>query len=453
MSAPRTLTFFGGAATATGSMILLEAAGARVLLDAGLFEGAVGPTEIKNRDLPLDPTRVDAVLLSQAGITSAGRTPQLVRHGFTGPIYATPATRNLAAVTLAEAAMAFAESGDPDPLFGLADVVRTQEQMVGQPYHRPVHLRRNLVFEFADAGHILGSSSIELRTGEGGSHRLLYSGSLGRPGSPILRNAESLPGEVDTLIIGGPFAHAQHPMFTDAYARLTAVITETVARGGQIIVPAATLGPSHEFIRAVQKLWRRGQIPELPVWLDTPTPVCLGTIMRMHPEAIVRLERAYRGNGGAFDNALIRLGAQEHGRERLDALDGPAIIVAPSEMGDTGRAAHHLARCLPDARHTVLLLAFQEEDSVGDRLQRGETELVIGDATVPVRAQVESMPAFSGHADGEELRSWLRALHGPIRRTFVVQGDDLAVAMMVTILREEGVRDVIVPREGESFPF
>ncbi len=447
----RTLTFFGGAATSTGSMILLEAAGARTLLDAGLFEGSRAEVTAKNRELPLDPAKVDAVLLSQAGLSYAGRVPQLVRHGFSGPIYATPATRDLAAVIHTETALG--RGGDGEPPYRLADVVATQALVVGQPYRRAVHLRRNLVFEFADAGHVLGSASIELRTGEGGSHRIVYSGCLGRPGSPLLRDPEPLPGPVDTLIIGGPFAHAHHPMFADAQRDLAEVIQAMVARGGQMIVPASSVGPAHEFIRAIQELWRRDAIPELPIWLDTPTPISSSTVLRLHPEAIPRAEQAYATHAGPFDQALLRQGAAEGGREALDAFDGPAIIIAPSEMGDGGRAAHHLRRCLGDPRHVIAMLSFQEEGSVGRQLVDGSTRVTIGQSPIDVRAQVLGLPAWSGHADGEETRGWIRSLGGPIRRAFVVHGDDLAVAMMVTILREEGVRDVIVPREGESFPF
>jgi metallo-beta-lactamase family protein len=448
----RNLSFFGGAASTTGSMILLEAAGARILLDAGLFEGNLAETAAKNRELPLDPTKVDAILLSQAGLAYAGRVPQLVKHGFAGTIYATPATRDLAAVLHTETALARA-NGSGEPPYSLAHVVAAQALTVGQPYRRPVYLRRNLVFEFADAGHVLGSASIELRTGEGGSHRIVYSGCLGRPGSPLLRDPEPLPGEIDTLIIGGPFAHAKHRMFSEGQQFLASVIHDAIQHNGQIIVPASSIGPVHEFVRAVQELWRRGAIPEIPIWLDTPAPISLSTLLRVHLEAIPNGHDAYAGVGGPFDQALVRQGGAEGGRAAIDKLEGPAIIVAPSEMGDTGRAAHHLRRCLADTRHTVLLLSFQEEGSVGHQLESGNDHVTVEGQSVEVRARIERLHGFSGHADGEELRGWLRSLVGPIKRAFVVHGDDLAVAMMVTILREEGVRDVIVPREGESFPF
>ena len=451
MSAPRTLTFFGGAATATGSMIMLEAAGARVLLDAGLFEGDLDEAAAKNRELPLDPARVDAILLSQAGLTYAGRVPQLVRHGYRGPVYATPATRDLAAVLHTETALSLEDAGEAP--YGLSDVVLAQGLVVGQPYHRPVHLRRNLVFEFADAGSILGSASIELRTGEGGSHRIVYAGCLGRPRSALLGDPEPLTGEVDTLIMGGPFAHAGHRHFDEAGQYLASLIREAVARGGHILIPAASVGPVHELVRAIQALYHKGEIPAIPIWLDAPAPIHLGTVLRLHPEAIPRGEAAYTTADGPFDLSLLRYVLTDQDRAELDQLTTPAIIIAPSEMGDSGRAAQHLRRLLPEPRHTVVLISFQEEGSVGQQLEDGAGQVNVGGAQVSVAARVEALHAFSGHADGEELRDWIRKLGGPVRRAFVVHGDDLSVAMMVTILREEGVRDVIVPREGESFPF
>jgi metallo-beta-lactamase family protein len=452
MSSPRTLTFFGGAATATGSMMLLEAAGARVLLDAGLFQGNLAQAEEKNRDLPLDPKKVDAVILSQAGLAHAGRTPQLVRHGYSGPIYATPATRDAAAVLLTEAALEL-EGRGRDTLYGLNDVFATQALCVGQPYHRALHLRRNLVLSLADAGHILGSASVEMRTGEGGSHRIIYSGCVGRPGSTLFRDPEPVPGEVDTLIVGSPFAHARHRSFSDARQHLAKILQRAVAQRGLVIVPAASIGPAHEFARAVQELRHRDAIPDIPIWFDTPTPVSLPTLLRLHPEVLGAGARAFHGGDGPFDRSLIHYAVTGAQREEIDRLEGPAIIVAHNESCDDGRSAWHLRRCLGDARHTILFLSFQEEGSIGRMLQDGAEQVTLGEAVVPRQAQIESLSAFSGFADGEEMRAWIRALGGPVRRAFVVQGDDLAVSMMVTILREEGVRDVIVPRLGESFPF
>ncbi len=452
MTAPRTLSFFGGAATATGSMILLEAAGARILLDAGLFEGDLAEVTAKNRALPLDPARVDAVLLSQAGLAYAGRVPLLVRHGFTGPIYGTPGTRDVAAILLAEAAMELEEHGD-DAAFTLDDVIAAQARFVGQPYHRTLHLRRNLVCEFVESGHMLGSATIALRTGEGGTHRIIYSGCVGRPGSPLWKDPAPDPGPVDTLIVGSALAHEGLLSFAEARERLAILIGETVQRRGQLIVPASSVGPVHEFIRTVQSLVHQGAIPSLPIYIDTPAPVSLPTLLRVHPESIAEGSASYRRLDGPFDGSLIRQIRTPAEREALAHLEESAIIIAPNETADGGFVARHLIRCLPETRHTILFLSFLEEGSIGRLLQDGADRVVIDGLPVERHAAIESLNAYAGNADGEEMRTCLRALGGPIKRAFVVHGDDLSVAVMVTILREEGIHDVIVPREGEAFTF
>lgn len=452
MSAPRTLSFFGGAATATGSMILLEAAGARLLLDAGLFEGDLAEVGVKNRDLPLDPSKVDSVLLSQAGLGYAGRVPQLVGHGFAGPVYSTPGTRDLAAILLAEAALELESSGN-EPLFTLDEVISTQRRFVSHPFQRTFHLRRNLACEFFEAGHMLGSASVALRTGEGGSHRIIYSGCIGRPGSPLWRDPAPIAGPVDTLIVGSAMAHEGLPSFATARAQLAALLRRAIAQNGQVIVPAFNLGPVHEFIRVTQGLAHQGEIPPLPIYLDTTAPISLPTLFRLHPECVVTGTAAYHQADGPFDNSLIHQIRTTEERESLSQLQSPAIIVTPSDSAGGGLAATHLKRCLPESRHTVIFLSFQEEGSLGRLLQEGVDQVVIGGETVQRRASIEQMPAYGGVADGEEMRAWLRALGGPIKRAFVVHGDDLSAAFMATILREEGVLDVIVPRQGESFPF
>ncbi len=432
-------------------MILLEAAGARVLLDTGLFEGNPAETAAKNRELPLDPSRVDAILLSQAGLGYSGRMPQFVRHGYRGPIYATPATRDLAAVLHAEAALAW--QGEGESPYSLDDVIAAQSLVVGQPYNRSVHLRRNLVFEFIDAGQTLGAASIELRTGEGGSHRIVYAGCLGRPGSPMLRDPAPIPGAIDTLIIGGPYAHAAHLDYGATRNELATLIRDTVTRGGKLVVPAATFGAVHELIHDIQLLVREGEVPALPIWIDGSTPACFSTVLRLHPDALADGASAFANRHGPFDQSLIRSAGSTESRELLDREVGPLIIVAPGEMGNFGPAAHHMARTLDDTRNTILFTSFQEEGSIGEQLEAGAGSIDVDGSTVEVRAKVASITGYSAHADGEEIRTWLRSSGGPISRAFVVHGDDLSVAMMVTILREEGVHDVIVPREGESFPF
>src|ERR687892_923994 len=232
------LSFYGAAGQVTGSMHMLEAAGGRFLLDAGLFQGRRSEAHALNLQLPFDARRIDAVVLSHAHIDHSGRLPLLVREGFHGPIYATPATRDLCAVMLPDAAhiqekdFEFLQRRDEagaqsEPLYSLADAVATQELMVGVPYRRITHLRKHLALEFLDAGHILGSASVDIRITEAGSHRLVFSGDIGRSGLPIIRDPDPPSGPVDTLIMESTYADRSHESVADAEARLG----ETVRRG------------------------------------------------------------------------------------------------------------------------------------------------------------------------------------------------------------------------------
>ena len=336
----------------------------------------------------------------------------------------------------------------------LPDVFATLQLTVGQPYHRALHLRRNLVFEFTEAGHTLGSASIELRTGEGGSHRIVYTGSVGRPGSGLFRDAAPIPGEVDTLIIGSPFAHLRHPTFSDARQRIADHHQRERGARRTDHRPRrhARPGPGVR-ARSAGPLQRNGNIPGDSDLDGYANPGCAAHhAAAASRDALAGNEHAYAPTPAHSTSSLLHNVPQGQ-PDFVDTIEGPAIIVAPNETCDAGRSAHHLQRCLGDDRHTIVFISFQEEGSVGRLLQDGAESVEFRGATIQRKATIETMTAYSGFADGEEMRGWIRALGGPVKRAFVVQGDDLAVAMMVTILREEGVRDVIVPRQGESFPF
>ncbi|HVC65180.1 MAG TPA: MBL fold metallo-hydrolase, partial [Candidatus Dormibacteraeota bacterium] len=251
------LTFWGAAGQVTGSMHLLEAAGARFVLDAGLFQGRRGPSHALNAKLPFDPRRLDGVVLSHAHIDHSGRLPLLVRHGFHGPIYATPATRDLCAVMLPDAAhiqekdheflrRRGAAGPESEPLYALADAIGVQDLLVGVPYRRITHLRKHLALEFVEAGHILGSASLDLRITEGGTYRLVFSGDIGRTGLPIIRDPEPPSGPIDTLIIECTYADRDHETVAASEDRLGEAVRRIAARGGKVLIPAFALGRTQE---------------------------------------------------------------------------------------------------------------------------------------------------------------------------------------------------------------
>ncbi len=456
------LTFWGAAGQVTGSMHLLEAAGARTLLDAGLFQGHRAEARKLNAELPFDARRIDSVVVSHAHIDHTGRLPLLANQGFHGPIVATPATRDLCAVMLADAAhiqeMDFeylerhGRAGpDARPLYTVADAVRVQTLMMAVPYHRIHHVRKNLTVEYTDAGHILGSASVDIRITEGGSHRLVFSGDIGRKGLPIIRDPEPPSGPVDTLIIESTYAEREHESVAGSEDRLGEVIRETAARGGKVLVPSFALGRTQELVYSLNQLFRAGRIPEIPIYIDSPLAVEVTSIFRMHPETFDRSEALVDAGIPLFDLPLVHYTRDVAESKALNRLTGPAVIISASGMVESGRILHHLANHGGDHRSTILFVGYQAEGTLGRRIQEGARKVRIFGEEHELRAHVETIGGYSAHADRDELRAWVRGLGGPVRRGFCVHGEPSALEAMAVILRDEGVGEVHVPRHGESF--
>lgn len=458
---PIRLTFWGAAGQVTGSMHLLEAAGARFLLDGGLFQGHRAEAQALNARLPFDPRRVDGIVLSHAHIDHAGRLPLLVRHGFHGPIHSTPATRDLCAVMLPDAAhiqeqdhetlVRRGKAGpESEPLYTTADAVGVQGLLVGVPYRRITHLRKHLALEFLDAGHILGSASVDLRITEGGNHRLVFSGDIGRSNLPIIRDPDPPSGPIDTLIVESTYADRDHESVRDAEERLGQAVRRTAARGGKVLIPAFALGRIQEVIYTLHQLYLAKRIPEVPVFVDSPLGVDATTVFRMHPEVFDHGERLVAAQTRLFDFPLVRYIREVADSKALNEMRGPAVIVAASGMAESGRILHHLANGIGDHRNLVLFVGFQAEHTLGRRIQDGADVVRIFGQEYPRRAEVETIGGYSAHADRTELRAWVRRLGGPVRRAFVVHGEPPALEAMAGILRAEGVREVMVPGHGES---
>jgi len=455
------LTFWGAAGRVTGSMHLLEAAGARILLDAGLFQGRRSESQALNAELPLDPRRVDGVILSHAHIDHAGRLPLLVRHGFHGPIWATPATRDLSAVMLPDSANI--QESDArylkrrgrdaaEPLYNMADAIAVQDLMLGVPYRRIQHIRKHMAFEFTDAGHILGSASVDIRISEGGEiHRLVFSGDIGRSGLPIIRDPAPPSGPVDTLIIESTYADRDHEPVIGAQARLGELVRKAAGRGGKVLIPSFAVGRTQEIVYSLHQLWRNGDIPGIPIYIDSPLAIDATAVLRMHPEVFDRREHLLEQTTAIFDFPLVTYVRDVQESKALNALQGPAIIIAASGMMEAGRILHHARNHGPDHRNVILFVGYQAEHTLGRRIQERQSPVRIYGEDVEIRAEIETIGGYSAHADRNELRAWVRGLGGPVQRAFCVHGEPEQLQAMAELLREQGVRDVVVPAHGESF--
>ena len=455
------LSFHGASGEVTGSMYLLEAAGSRVLLDAGLFQGRRAEARAKNASLPIDPRRVDSVVVTHAHIDHTGRLPLLVREGFHGPVYATPATRDLMAVMLPDAA-AIQESDaqwlerhgrkgpEAEPLYTVRDAMEVQDLVVGVPYRRPLNLRRHLAVEFHDAGHILGSASVDLRITEGTPHRIVFSGDIGRWGQPIIRDPQPPVGPIDTLVVESTYAQRAHGALDTALDTLADVVTRVAKRGGKVLIPAFALGRTQELVYALHQLHREGRIPAIPVYVDSPLAVDVTSVFRMHAECFDRRERFLEERDDVLRFPLLHYVREVAESKALNQRTGPAVIIAASGMCESGRIVHHLRHEAGDYRNLVLFVGFQAEHTLGRRLQEGARVVKLMGEELEVHAEVAAIDGLSAHADQGELRRWVRALGGPIRRAFCVHGEPDALRAMADLLRAEGVGEAHVPALGET---
>ncbi len=456
------ITFWGAAGQVTGSMHLLEAAGARVLLDAGLFQGHRAESASLNANLPFDPRRIDAVVVSHAHIDHIGRLPLLVRNGYHGPIYATPATGDLSAVMLADAAKIQEKDAEhlakhhkkgpeSEPLYTMRDAVAVQDLVQGLPYKRIHYLRKNLAFEYTDAGHILGSASVDLRLTEGTNHRLVFSGDIGRFGQPIVRDPDPPTGPIDTLIVESTYGDRDHEPVLDSGLHLAEIVRRVAGRGGKVLIPAFALGRTQEMVYSLHELHRDGKIPAVNIYVDSPLAVDATTVFRMHPEVFDRREQMLEHTDKILDFSLLKYIRGVDDSKRLDTLLGPMIIVAASGMAEGGRILHHLASGIGDPKNCVLFVGFQAENTLGRRILDGARQARIFGDTYDVRAEIQSLDGYSAHADRNELRTWVKMLGGPVRRAFVVHGEAGPASAMAGILKEEGVGEVVIPQMGQSF--
>ena len=288
---------------------------------------------------------------------------------------------------------------------------------------------------------------MDLRITEAGSHRLVFSGDIGRSGLPIIRDPEPPSGPIDTLIVESTYADRDHESVADAEKRAWARRCERVAaRGGKILIPAFALGRCRSSSTRSTSSGARRKIPEIPIYVDSPLAVDITTVFRMHPDVFDHRERLVTAESQLFDFPLVRYVRDVADSKALNSRNGPAMIIAASGMAESGRILHHLANRIGDHRNLVLFVGFQAEHTLGRRIQEGADPVRIFGEEYAVRAEVETIGGYSAHADRNELRRWVRRLGGPIKRAFVVHGEPGALEAMAKLLRGAGMRDVRVPQ-------
>lgn len=445
-----TVTFWGAARCVTGSMHLVQACGRSLLLDCGLVHGAAA--QARNREFPFRPKDVDAVLLSHAHLDHCGNLPNLVRQGFSGPIYCTPATRALAAVILGDSAKIQEQETGPEtePLYTGRDVYRTLLRFEAIPYDTPSAVAPGLEAEFADAGHLLGSAMIGLRIdGPGGERRVTFTGDLGRPGLPILRDPAPVP-PADLLITESTYGGRTHGPVEDAAERLGEVVRRTADRGGRLLIPAFGVGRTQTVVYHLHQLASGGRIPDLPIYVDSPMAVRATEVFRAHSECFDEDARHRLECHELFGEGRVRYVEKVHESVAINHEPGPCVIISASGMCEAGRVLYHLQRVVSDPRGTVLIAGYQAEGTLGRRIAERRPEVKILGRTLPLVADVVVLDGLSSHADHGSLLRQLSPLAYTARKVRLVHGEPEPAAALAAGLRDIGFADVEVPERGES---
>lgn len=448
----------------TGSRHLLHAEHVTILLDCGLYQGHRSESNERNRHLGFRATDVDVVVLSHAHIDHSGALPRLYRQGFRGPIYCTPATRDLCAAMLEDSAAIqeqdaryinrkidrdHADMEHVEPLYDQEDVAGTLALMTVVPYRQRVPVAGGVMLTFYDAGHVLGSAIVALDVDVvGEERRLLFSGDLGRRDMPILKDPE-IPPRASYLVLESTYGDRIHEPIETMEEELRLVIERTVKRGGKVIVPSFALERAQEVIYTLKKLTVKGRLPKVPVYVDSPLTVTLTDVFRQHPDCFDEEARSLLLAGDSpFDfEALTYISAVEDSKA-LAQSDEPAVIIAASGMCEFGRVVHHLAAGIENPNNTVMIVGFQAQHTLGRRLVEGRTEVRIFGVERPRRAEVVMLNGFSAHAGQDDLIGFAEAVRksGPLRNVALVHGEDGPRETLKRELEARGFTSVVAPR-------
>ncbi len=457
----------GAARAVTGSMHLLQVNGCRVLLECGFFQGKRQESYERNRNLPFDASRIDCCVLSHAHIDHSGNLPNLVRCGFQGNIYATHATRDLCNAMLRDSAHILASDvayvnkkrqrkGEPpvEVIYSPQEAMASLRQFVSVDYDRWLTIAPGVRLMFRDAGHILGSALCLFEVNEGGrTWRLVYTGDLGRPGLPILRDPVVIP-DMDFLITESTYGDRSHGTIEEAKAKLRQVINQTFEKGGKVIIPAFAVGRTQEIVYDLRQLSEARKIPRLPIFVDSPLAVDVTEIFRLHPECYDEETHALVLQSDEHDPLgfkSLRYVRSPAESKDLNYLREPLIIISASGMCESGRILHHLKNSIEDPHNTILIVSFQARHTLGRRLVEGEKQVKIFGEEYERRAAVEVIDGYSAHADRSELLAYIGQLDRQrLKKVFVVHGEPEQAEALARGIRELGVADVQVPAPMET---
>jgi metallo-beta-lactamase family protein len=462
------LEVIGAARVVTGSKHILRTSKAAVLLDCGMFQGRRRESTELNRGLHVPVNEIDAVVLSHAHIDHAGLLPLLYKKGYRGPVYATPATRDLCTPMLMDAAMIQEADAkhikklierdrldmEPvEPLYNQDDVTGLLGQIVGLPYRRPHVIAPGVTLKLLDAGHVLGSSIVVLDVEDDGARaRVAFAVDLGRKGLPILRDPE-VPTGINCLVTESTYGDRHHPPIEEVDNALADAINRTVRRGGKILIPAFALERAQEVVYALKRLRAAQKVSSIPVYVDSPLTVKLTDVFKMHPECYDKQMYARLvGGDPPFEFDGLHYISDKEDSKAIAAQPGPYIVIAASGMCEAGRILHHLREGVEDQRNTILIVGFQAQHTLGRRIVERQRDIRVFGVMRRLAAEVTVLNGFSAHADQKDLVEFAEAVRdqGKLSRVVLVHGEPPAQAALLGKLSEAGFPTVSAPGPGEK---
>ncbi len=461
------IQFWGATRTVTGSMHLLEANGYSVLLECGLYQGKRSEAYDRNKRLPIDPTQIHAVVLSHAHIDHSGNLPTLVKNGFKGRIFSTSATRDLCSTMLRDSAniqendVAFVNKHRQrnglspfKPLYTLSDALATLRHFVSMDYGHTLEVAPGVRVTFHDAGHILGSAVVELSVEEHGqTKRIVFTGDVGRKNLPILRDPQFVE-KANVLITEGTYGGRFHQDFDQSSQELSRIINQAYKRGSVVLIPAFAVGRTQEIVYGLHQLFQDGDIPPIPIYVDSPLATNVTEIFRLHPECYdeetIDFMHNHTPHRDPFGFARLRYTRSVEESKQLNSLQEPAVIISASGMCEAGRILHHFKNRLEDPNTTVLFVGFQAQDTLGRKLLEGEPRVRIFGEELAVNASIKRLEGFSAHADHNGLLDYARHTGKPAN-TFVVHAEPQYAEALRKGLDGIGLPKVAVPNRGDIF--
>jgi metallo-beta-lactamase family protein len=454
------ITFHGAAQTVTGSMYLLEVNGSRLLLECGLFQGPRKDTFERNRNFPFPVNKVDAVLLSHAHIDHSGNLPNLVKQGFAGPIYGTPATTHLADLMLRDSGHVQerqAEStsyhrslrGEPpvDPLSTEEEAGDVKQFLKDKKYDEPFEPVPGVLARYRDAGHILGSAGMELEVEEHHQKRKIwFSGDIGRRHQPIIREP-ILPVEADYLIMESTYGDKPHRSPEEAYVEMREVIQRTLKRGGKVIIPSFAVGRTQELVYNLNKLSEHGDLPSnIPIYVDSPLAVNASKIFKAHPECFDQemLALVNSGHPALEFKQLTYINSLEDSKALNERKD-PMIIISASGMAEVGRIVYHIRWNIENPLNTIMIVSWQAPNTLGRRLADREQFIKIFGYTFKVKAEIATIGGLSAHAGQDLLIEYALRVKGKAREVHIVHGEPKVANALIGELEKRGMQRVFYP--------